>query len=807
MIDKVKLDLYVVLPEVPDEKDQCVNRLTDRLEQLKGVQEVHIDDQEKNAPKICVHFDRSRTSVNTIQKQIRKAGADVTAKYGHLLEDVTGLYHERHANVISDHLLKIKGILDAEASSSGTISLEYDRDIINRDQILDAMARLNVYPVDRTQKTDRKQFQVKYKAYFVEHVHLIFALSCGLFLFAGWLFSFFPQWDQFSIPLILIAYVFGSYFTIIEVYHSLRIGKFNIDMLMLVAATGAAVIGAWAEGALLLFLFSLGHALEHYAMGRARKAIEALADITPDTAIVKRDGIQEEIPVEELQPGDVVLVKPGERFPSDGFVILGNTSVNQAAITGESIPVDKSPVDSLQAARDKPDQIGSSSRIFAGTLNGNHVMEVEVLRRTEDSTMARMVQLVKEAETHKSPTQRFAVRFERVFVPGILVFVTLLMFAWVVIDEAFADSFYRAMAVLVASSPCALAISTPSAILSGVARAARMGVLIKGGAPLEELGLLRALAFDKTGTLTEGTPRVTDIITADGIDENTLLMVAVSIESQSDHPLAKAVVRDGTKKLGSLPVPEAVEVEEIPGKGMSARFNGQKVLIGAINLFRNGSNSHLPSDLEEELENLQGNGRTTMLIHDGDQFLGIIGLMDTPRKTAVEVITKLRELDIRRMIMISGDHQRVADSIAQQIGMDEAIGNLMPEQKVDAIRKLLTEEHLVGMVGDGVNDAPAMANASVGIAMGAAGSDVALETADIALMADDLTKLPHAIGLSRWTRQIIKQNLWISLGMIAFLVPVTMMGLASIGIAVLLHEGSTLVVVLNALRLLGYKAT
>ncbi|MEX2640506.1 MAG: heavy metal translocating P-type ATPase [Balneolales bacterium] len=809
MSDKIRQDLFVLLPDVPDEKDRCVRRLTDRLNRLKGVKDVHITDKDTASPQLCIHYDRSRISLNTIHKRVRQAGADITGRYGHFTEDVTGLYHERRARVVSDTLLKIDGILDSEASSSGTVNLEYDSEKITRERIFEELAKLNVHPINRHRRLLRKRLPrfinfSQLKASFRDHLQLIFALTCGAFLLSGWIFSYLePRLQPYSLPLLLAAYAFGSYFTLIQVYQSLRIGKFNIDLLMLVAAAGAAILGAWIEGALLLFLFSLGHALEHYAMGRARKAIEALSDITPDTAVVMRNGDQVTVAVDELQPGDWVLVKPGERFPADGFVMTGSSSVDQAAITGESMPVDKAPVSDPNQARKEAGDIDSVSRIFAGTLNGNHAMEVEVLTRTEDSTMARMVKLVKEAETHKSPTQRFAVRFERIFVPVILAFVLLLMFAWTIIDEPFSDSFYRAMAVLVASSPCALAISTPSAVLSGVARAARMGVLVKGGAPLEELGRLRAMAFDKTGTLTAGRPRITDVITADGVNEQTLLSIAVSIERQSDHPLAKAVVRDGVVRLGSYPIPGVQQVEAIPGKGMQAKINGRLIAIGALDLF---SNDHLPAAISDRLEELQNTGRTTVLVRDADRFLGIIGLMDTPRKTASEVIHELRALDIRRLVLISGDHQRVADSIANEIGLDEAMGNLLPEQKVDAILRLLKEEQLVGMVGDGVNDAPAMANATIGIAMGAAGSDVALETADIALMADDLTRLPSAVGLSRWTRQIIRQNLWISLGMIAFLVPVTMMGLATIGIAVLLHEGSTLVVVLNALRLLGYKA-
>jgi Zn2+/Cd2+-exporting ATPase len=635
-----------------------------------------------------------------------------------------------------------------------------------------------------------------------EHRELLFALICGVLLLGAWLYEVLGDPDEVRpIAVYLLAYFFGGYDASRHMIASLRRKKFDIDLLMLVAATGAAILGAWAEGALLLFLFSLGHALEHYAMGRARKAIRALSELAPTVARIRVGDTEKEIPVDELQPGDLLVVRPGERFPSDGFVISGRSSVDQAPITGESVPVDKEPVPSRQEARDKKDRLGPEYRIFAGTINGDSLLEVEVTSRSGDSTLARVIRMVNEAETQKSPTQRFAERFEKVFVPLILVFVVLLHFAWLVVDEAFADSFYRAMAVLVAASPCALAISTPSAILSGVARAARLGVLVKGGRPLEQLGGLRALAFDKTGTLTEGTPKVTDVIPLNGHDATELMQMAMAVEQFSDHPLARAITRGGGIWTDGAEPLAATEVTVVTGKGITGIVDGIKVSIGQMKLF----DGEIPADIRSRLDDLHKRGRTAMLVRKDDEFAGIIALMDIPRPRVSAIIRSLREMGIRRLIMISGDHQRVAESIGAQIGVDESWGDLLPEHKVDAIRKLLDEEGEVAMVGDGVNDAPAMAHATVGIAMGAAGSDVALETADVALMADDLSRLPVALGLSRQTRKIIRQNIFISLGMIAFLVPFVILGYAGIGIAVLLHEGSTLVVVLNALRLLGYE--
>jgi Cd2+/Zn2+-exporting ATPase len=447
--------------------------------------------------------------------------------------------------------------------------------------------------------------------------------------------------------------------------------------------------------------------------------------------------------------------------------------------------------------------VGADHRVFAGTLNRAHLVEIEVSRRADQSTLSRIVEMVRSAETQKSPTQLFTDRFQRVFVPVVLALAFVLLFAWLVVDEPFSASFYRAMAVLVAASPCALAISTPSAVLSGVARAARAGVLIKGGAPLERLGVLHALAFDKTGTLTEGQPRVTDVLAAENVGEETLLEVAVAVEKLSGHPLAAAVVRDGGERLGGAALPVATNLESLTGKGLRAEVDGQVVYIGKRALFAEIDAIRLPPDLDARMRQLESDGRTTFAVKHGDRYLGAIGLMDTPRAAATAVIAQLRALGIRQMVMLSGDNQQVADAVAKSVGIDRALGNLMPEDKVTTIRELQAAGD-VAMIGDGVNDAPALASASVGIAMGAAGSDVALETADVALMGDDLSKLPFVIGLSRQTRRIIRQNLWASLGMVAILIPATIFGL-KMGVAVLFHEGSTLLVVANALRLLAYR--
>ena len=846
MPEKLQLDLPIVLPEVPDARDACVRRLTGSLRSQDGVERVHVLDATDGEPaRLCIHYDPGALPLPRIRQMALQHGARITDHYGHVLWDVSGIRHQRRARTVAERLRRIPGVLEAEATAAGPLRVEFDKMRIDKDTLLDVLREMGVQVVERkphevlTVETAQEEAPTAPEETITpaqeaphdaeakhehapgeehdhaadEHAHggilgerteLIFAILSGVCVGLGWVLESFTGvvgWVPFA--LFLGGYFFGGFFTLREAIDSVRVGRFEIDFLMLIAATGAAVLGEWFEGALLLFLFSMGHALEGYAMGRARKAIEALADLAPDTAVVRRGGEEREIPVEEMKVGDTVIIRTNERIPADGFVVKGASAVNQAPVTGESVPVDKQPVHDPEAALENWQQLDPQHRVFAGTINGSGALEVVVARRSTDSTLARVVQMVAEAETQKSPTQRFTDRFERIFVPAVLAFVVLLLFAWVVIDEPFSASFYRAMAVLVAASPCALAIATPSAVLSGVARAGRGGVLVKGGGPLENLGTLSAIAFDKTGTLTEGKPRVTDVVPSNGVAEEDLLRTAVAVEKLSDHPLAAAVVRFGAERLDGQVLDAAHDLESITGRGIKAQLNGEAVYIGKDDLFSEVEGPPLPETIQDTVERLELEGRTTMIIRRGDRYLGVLGLMDTAREAAAETLTRLRELGIRRMVMISGDNQRVAEAIARAVGLDEARGDLMPDDKVDTIQQLSQEEK-VAMVGDGVNDAPAMANATVGIAMGAAGSDVALETADVALMADRLEHLPFAVGLSRQTSRIIKQNLWMSLGMVAFLIPATIFGLG-IGPAVALHEGSTLVVVFNALRLLAYR--
>jgi Cd2+/Zn2+-exporting ATPase len=830
---KLQIKIPLLLPEVPDEKDQCVQKLIQQLQSKEGLEKVHVADETDNGvPQLCFHYDPELISIDRIQSLAEQNGAEITEKFGHKLIEVEGIRHTRHARHIERDLRDIAGILEASVSASGMVRVEYDTAKVDEAEIMKALRKEGLDIPDTQVSAERFLKQVKetekgedqkrgkkehdheegedhehsHGGIFGKNTELIFSIICGALLGIGFGLSYVeavPSWV--SLALYIGAYFFGGYFTAKEAIQTVAKGGFEIDFLMLVAAIGAAILGEWAEGALLLFLFSMGHALEHYAMNKARKSIAALAELAPKTALLKRNGKTEEVGIEELSVGDIIVVKPNSKISADGVVVSGTSSVNQAPITGESVPVDKEPVDNPEKDWSEEKDIKDENRAFSGTINGNNTLEIKVIKVAKDSTLSRLVKLVNEAQTQKSPMQRLTDKFEKYFVPSVLVLVVILNFAFLVLDETFSESFYRAMAVLVAASPCALAIATPSAVLSGVARAAKSGVLIKGGRPLEDLGVLTALAFDKTGTLTEGKPKLTEVIALGDVNEEELLKIAVAVENLSDHPLAKAVVRDGKERLDGADVPDAKDLEAVLGKGVKASLGDDKVYIGNLDLFESLDDNKPEKETEEKVKSLESDGNTTMLIRQNDVYIGIIALMDTPRKEAKNTLEQLRKIGIKRMIMLTGDNQKVADAVAKEIGLTDAWGSLLPEEKVEAIKELREKESKVAMVGDGVNDAPAMANSTVGIAMGAAGSDVALETADIALMADKLETLPFAIGLSRKAKGIIKQNLWVSLGIVGILIPLTISGIATIGPAVLIHEGSTLVVVFNALRLLAYK--
>lgn len=622
-------------------------------------------------------------------------------------------------------------------------------------------------------------------AWLAGHADLATSLMCGALLAAAWWMS-----DALSGPRIAIycaSYAFGVSMLVARAIEGMREKRFtlDVDFLMVAAAFGAALIGHWTEGGFLLFLFSLANALEHYALGRASQAIRALADLSPPTAFVLRDGIEVELPLEDVVLGDVVVVRPAERIAVDGVVRRGESSVDQAPITGESVPVAKAPGDA----------------VFAGTVNGAGALEVTTTHAAGDRTLDRVVAMVEAAQSQQAPTQVLTDRITRVFVPLILVADVLLIVVPALLGLlTWTESFYRGMTVLVGASPCALALGTPAAVLAGIAQAARNGVLIKGGAHLENLGLVKAIAFDKTGTLTTGEPNVTDLAPMRGVSELELLRVASAVEQRSQHPLAEAVVRRA--RAQHIVPPAAGELQSLTAKGVRATVDGQIVEIGSLRMWE--PETVVPDEVRSAVINLQAAGRSTLTVRSGDRWLGVIGVMDKAREHVGETLRSLKDLGIERLIMLTGDNQRVGEVIGREVGIDSVMADLLPEGKVAAIVELQRRHGRVAMIGDGVNDAPALAHATVGIAMGGAGTAVALETADVALMGDDLSRLPFAVSLSRQARRIVRQNLVLAISVIILLIIAGSMGLASIGPAVVMHEGSTIVVIINALRLLAF---
>lgn len=588
-----------------------------------------------------------------------------------------------------------------------------------------------------------------------------------------------------SLTAFLIAFVAGGTHISGHALEDLRAGRVTIDFLMILAAIGAAAIGDWAEGAILLFLFSLSHALEHFVLGRTRRAIRALMQLTPDEALVWRDGKELTIPVETLVIGDTVIVQPSARIPADGNITLGTTSVDQSPMTGESVPVDK--------------QLGDP--VFAGTLNLQGLIQIQVTRISSETTLARMVKLVEEAQSERAASEQFTDWFGQRYTWVVLAGSMAILWGGVLLlNEPFSKAFYRAMTVLVVGSPCAVVISIPAAILSAITSAARGGVLFKGGSHLERAALLKTMAFDKTGTLTLGRPRLVDAVATAGISENDLISAGASLEKHSEHPLARAVVEAAASR--GITVTEAESVNAVVGSGIEGIWQGKQLRAGKLSWFRD-QGLGLDADLSQKADCFLSAGKTVIGIGDETRVWGLLAVADALRPTAAAAIKELRELGLSPLVMLSGDHPKVAGQIAGELGM-EFQGGLLPEDKLRFIETMRKEHGSVGMIGDGMNDAPSLAAADVGFSLGGAGTDVALETADIVLLADDLRRLPYAIALARRTQQIIRQNLILAFSVMGGLLVATMLTTLPLPLAVVGHEGSTVAVILNGLRLLTF---
>lgn len=626
-------------------------------------------------------------------------------------------------------------------------------------------------------------------SFFQKHQILLFS---ALLIVLGYISSFINGEDNLiTVLLFLSAIVIGGYSLFkVGLQNLLRL-DFDMRTLMTIAIIGAAIIGEWAEGAIVVILFAISEALERYSMEKARKSIKSLMEIAPKEALIRRYGKELSIPVENIEIGDVMIVKPGQKIALDGIVVKGSSTVNQAAITGESIPITKSLGD----------------EVFSGTLNEDGLLEVKVTKYIEDTTISKIIEMVEEAQAERAPAQAFIDRFAKYYTP-LIMFIALLVaiIPPIFFDASFETWIYQGLAVLVVGCPCALVISTPISIVSAIGSAAKKGVLIKGGIYLEEMGSIKAIAFDKTGTLTKGVPVVTDIkIFNQKYDEKEVLAITSALERNSGHPLAAAIVNKASEKgiNGSERIVE--NFISITGKGIQGTIQGITYFVGNPNLLMEISQKTIDEEIQREVADLQNEGKTVIVVGTKEQVLACLAIADEVRESSKEVVKKLHELGIQKTIMLTGDNKRAAEAIGTHVGVSEVKAELMPDEKLSYVKQLKRNYGKVAMVGDGVNDAPALAASTVGIAMGGAGTDTALETADIALMSDDLSKLPFTIKLSRKAMTIIKTNIAFALGVKLLALLLVVPGWLTLWIAIFSDMGATLLVSLNSMRLLRVK--
>ena len=696
---------------------------------------------------------------------------------------VSGMDCADEVAAVERALKSLAGVRGVRVSlMSGTVTVAHDRSA-------DAQKFVSAIRVAGLNATVATAGAVEAQSH-AQRGRVISVVVSGLFAGLGLLL----QWSNTGIPPLqfgsfAVAIVAGAWFIVPKAIGAVRRLALDMNVLMTVAVAGAAAIGEWGEAAAVVFLFALSELLESLSVARARRAIQSLLKLAPETALVKRGERYDEVRVEEIQVGEMIAIKSGSRVPLDGEIVAGDSAVNQAPITGESMPVEKKPGDT----------------VFAGSINGQGSLEVRVSKLHTDTMLARIIHLVEEAQSQKAPSQRFVDRFARIYTPSVFVVALLvLLIPPLASDGEWNTWIYRSLVFLVIACPCALVISTPVSIVSGLTAMARRGVLIKGGTHLESIGKLRALAVDKTGTITEGKPKVTKVTPWNGKSEEEAVRIAAALDAHSDHPLAQAVVNYANERKIAFTPSEGHQSQT--GRGAEGRIAGHVYFVG------NHRFAHelgvCGPELEKLLSDIEGRAQSVVVVghkpHDGEKgdVLGVISIADTIRKNAKGSITALHKAGVEKVIMLSGDNQKVVDAISKEVGIDEARGGLLPDEKINRVKELDAKYKYVGMIGDGVNDAPAMAAATIGIAMGGAGTDTAIETADIALMNDDLSKVAEAVVLGRRTVRVIQTNITFALAVKAVFLVLAFSGRTSLWLAILADTGATLLVIANALRLL-----
>ena len=774
----VRKTLVVPVLVVNGDCRQCLRRLEESVSALRGVFSALLQPDGRN---LAVTYDPALSSIEAIRTQAHESGVALTKKFGHVNLGITGMDCADCSITVEKAISRIPGIVDVSINfPTASLVAEFEADRAAPQDIISQIEGMGYGTISSERREEEGA------PFWKRQPRSILTAISGLFVAAGYISSLFLAGDNaLHIALFAMALLSGGYPSFRAAFYSLRRTlTFDMNVLMTVAVLGAVAIGAWEEAAVVAFLFSLGSTLESLTLERTRGAIRALMGLSPKEATVLRNGSSFPLPVEEVKVGDIILVKPGERVPLDGQVLEGTSTVNQAPITGESAPVEK----------------GTGDQIFAGCINQRGSLKVLTTHAYKDTTLAKVIHLVEEAQAQRAPSQRLVDRFSRYYTPSVIALAGLIaLVPPVLFSQPLQPWVYRALALLLTACPCSLVISTPVSIVSAIGAAARRGILIKGGAHLEEAGNLRAIAFDKTGTLTMGRLEVTDIQPLNGQSPEEVLALAAGVEAHSEHPLAQAVLREA-RHQGVKPVP-AQDFQSLPGMGAQARTNGRVSMMGSLRLFEERG-FQLPDRARKAVSSLQNEGKTAILVGSGDEVVGILAMADVVRDSARHAVDGLRRQSLKKVVMLSGDNDATASAIARGLGIDYR-AELLPQQKVEEIKSLRARYGAVAMVGDGVNDAPAMSASSVGIAMGSVGVDVALETADIALMSDDLEQLPYLVALGRRTRSTIFQNISFSLLIKLTVISLVFPGWLTLWLAVAADMGSSLLVTLNGMRLLS----
>lgn len=780
--------------------EQCVDILHEAIAQEEGIVQIRANAE---LGEVQVDYDPQKIDKTAVTQLTQSLNPKLAQRWQSCTVRINkkgGRACEACALRLENQLQALNGIHRATASyRGGTLTVKFDDAQITPKTINQYVADLGhtISPTIEEEETATTPQQppsqmTQYWIWFKQNPEAIFMVITALAMIASLISSRLAHPTWVINGFYTIAYLFGGYYGLKGGIESLRERTIDVDLLMILAALGAALVGEPFEGAMLLFLFSLSNVLQDFAMDRTRNAIRSLMALRPSTARIQRGDNIVELPIERVNISDLMIIKPGDRIALDGVVVAGASSVDQSTITGESIPVSKNEGD----------------KIFAGSINKNGSLDVRVTKLAKDSTIAKLIAMVEEARSEKAETQRFIDQAEQYYALGVIILTALfVVIPPTLLNVPFPDAFYKAMTILVAASPCAIVISTPATVLSAIGNGARRGILFKGGVYVENAATIKVIAFDKTGTLTIGEPQVTDILSLSDYSEEKLLALATAVESKSEHPLAQATI--DAAKARQLEIPEVTEFQSITGKGVEATVNNQTIRIGNLRLFTKQEIAGL-EEAEDQIATLQQEGKTSVIVAEfqpegNGRILGILAYADVIRPDAPQVIADLRQRGIEHIVMLTGDNERVAQHIAAQVGVDDVFADLMPEDKVTAVKQVQEKYGPTIMVGDGVNDAPALATADIGMAMGAAGTDVALETADIVLMGDDLKNIPYVIGLSHKTRKTLVTNLTFAIAAIVVMILLIIFRNLPLPIAVLGHEGGTVLVSLNGMRLLRYR--